>query len=122
MPKNVIILTSGLSGSSVLTGLIARGGLWTGDKTFKKTDYDTFENNELIELNTGLFRKAGYTGNYLLEFSQEAMDRVAGLYGKIDRDVYQSFIEKCNRHQPWIWKDPRLWLTIRFWRPMLDTS
>ena len=28
---NVIILTSGISGSSVLTGLISRAGYWTGD-------------------------------------------------------------------------------------------
>jgi hypothetical protein len=47
MRKNVIILTSGLSGSSVLAGLIANAGYWVGDETFKKDDYDTFENREL---------------------------------------------------------------------------
>ena len=47
---NTIILTSGLTGSSVLTGLLARGGFWAGDRTAKKKDYDTFENEELIRL------------------------------------------------------------------------
>src|SRR5690242_9748399 len=59
--SNVIILTSGLTGSSVLTGLIARAGYWTGSQTFKK-EYDTFENVELIRLNRDLFAAAGYSG------------------------------------------------------------
>ncbi len=53
MKRNVIILTSGLTGSSVLSGLISRGGFWTGD-THKKEDYDTYENKRLIELNLSL--------------------------------------------------------------------
>ena len=23
---------------------------------------------------------------------------------------------------PWVWKDPRLWLTVRFWHPLIDWS
>jgi hypothetical protein len=120
MKRNVIILTSGLSGSSVLTGLIARAGYWTGESTFKKADYDTFENQELIDLNLRLFREAGYRGNYLLEYSPEAIRNVGELYGKIDCAPYRALIEHCNQHEPWIWKDPRLWLTIRFWKNLLD--
>jgi hypothetical protein len=120
MRKNVIILTSGLSGSSVLTGLIARAGYWTGEETFKKRDYETFENARLIELNLRLFKEAGYKGNYLLEFSEPAMNSIASLGAKVDRAAYRSFIEHCNEHAPWVWKDPRLWLTIRFWRDLLD--
>jgi hypothetical protein len=122
MKHNVIILTSGLSGSSVLTGLIARAGYWTGDSTHKKRDYDTFENSELIELNRRLFDQAGYTGNYLVEFSSRAMKDIAELAGKVTDPAFTTFIAKCNRHHPWIWKDPRLWLTIRFWKPYLDLN
>jgi hypothetical protein len=120
MGKNVIILTSGLSGSSVLTGLISRAGYWIGDETFRKAEYDTNENKELIELNLRLFGEAGYKGNYLLEFSQPAMNAIAALEGKIDLSAYRSFVTKCDEHGPWIWKDPRLWLTIRFWKNLLD--
>jgi len=122
MRKNLIILTSGLSGSSVLTGLMARAGYWTGDATFKKQEYDTFENHELIALNLRLFREAGYKGNYLLEFSPEAVENVAALSGKIDATDFQVFVANCDRHRPWVWKDPRLWLTIRFWKNVLDTG
>ncbi len=120
MKKNVIILTSGLSGSSVLTGLIARAGYWTGDETFRKADYETNENRKLIELNLRLFEAAGYKGNYLLEFSSQALNSIATLHGRIESGPYRSFIDQCNEHQPWIWKDPRLWLTIRFWKSLLD--
>ena len=122
MRKNVIILTSGLSGSSVLTGLIARAGYWTGNQTFRKADYETHENRELIDLNLRLFGAAGYKGNYLVEFSPVAMKAIAELHGQIDLSAYRSFIDKCNQHRPWIWKDPRLWLTIRFWKNLLDVD
>jgi hypothetical protein len=115
---NVIILTSGLSGSSVLTGLIARSGYWVGDKTHKK-EYDTYENEELIKLNLQLFHQAGYTGNYTQEFSPEAIAKIASLDGTIDDRPYRQFLAKCDEHRPWTWKDPRLWLTIRFWKNIL---
>ena len=38
----------------------------------------------------------------------------------IDTRPYQQFVDKCNEHRPWIWKDPRLWLTIRFWQHLLN--
>ena len=120
MKKNIIILTSGLSGSSLLTGFIARGGYWTGDLTFRKPDYETFENQELIDLDERLFREAGYTGNYASEHSVQPLERFAGLFPRIDCSVYRAFIKRCDDHQPWVWKDPRLWLTIRFWKNLLD--
>jgi hypothetical protein len=122
MGRNAIVLTSGLTGSSVLAGLISRAGYWVGDDTQKKEDYDTYENKELIELNLRLFREAGYRGNYLVEFSPEAMARVGSLHGQIDPSAYQQFVKKCADHRPWIWKDPRLWMTIRFWKHFLDSQ
>ena len=119
--RNVIILTSGLTGSSVLTGLISRGGFWTGE-THKKEDYDTYENKRLIELNLALFREAKYTGNYLTEFSREAMARIASLHEGINEKPYRDFLAACNEHAPWVWKDPRLWLTIRFWKNLFDLN
>jgi hypothetical protein len=56
--QNVIVLTSGLSGSSVLTSLVAKAGYWTGE-THKKHDYDTYENTELLDLNLKILAPAG---------------------------------------------------------------
>ena len=106
----------------MLTGLISRAGYWTGDATHKKEDYDTYENKELIDLNLRLFKEAGYTGNYLAEFSPAVLEQIGALHARIDPRPYQLFLDKCNQHQPWIWKDPRLWLTIHFWKNLLPSE
>jgi len=90
-----------------------------GDETIKKPGYDTFENQELIAMNRRLFEQSGYSGNYMMEFSSEAMRKIQALNAEADIKPYQGFVTKCSRHSPWIWKDPRLWLTIRFWAPLL---
>jgi hypothetical protein len=115
----VIILTSGLTGSSVLTGLIARGGYWTGNETFKK-EYNTYENVDLVKLNIKLLNEAGYTGRYEMEFRQDILDRIGALASSVSDAPYRDFMNECGRRQRWIWKDPRLWLTIRYWNHLLD--
>ncbi len=119
MPKNVIILTTGLAGSSPLAGIIARAGHWTGSRTFKKSDYDTYENQALIDLNKRLFDETGYDGKYEMEFSAAAIRNIEGAVGSLDPGPWKSFVATCEEHRPWIWKDPRLWLTIRYWAPLL---
>lgn len=116
--ENVIILTSGLTGSSVLTGFLARSGYWAGDVTSKK-EYDTYENSELVRLNSMLLKEAGFQGNYTTGFSQKLIDRVAGLSTAIDTSAYRRFVEQCDGHRPWVWKDPRLCFTIGFWADIL---
>ncbi|NNF65930.1 MAG: hypothetical protein HKM98_00310 [Gammaproteobacteria bacterium] len=117
---NVIVMTAGLAGSSVLTGLIARAGYWTGHKTFRKQDYDTFENERLIELNQKLFDVVGYTGNYTEVFPGWVIDAIERKIDQIDTTPFRDFIADCERNSPWIWKDPRLNLTIRAWARWLD--
>ena len=95
MKPNVIILTSGLSGSSVLTGLICRAGYWSGDLTHKKPQYDTFENERLIELNRQIQTDAGYNGNYLMEFSQKAIAQIEAYSCSADHRPYRELVEPC---------------------------
>jgi hypothetical protein len=118
--KNVIVLTSGLSGSSVLASLLVTAGFWPGIQTHKKKDYDTFENTELVRLNKKLIDAMPLKFNYTTEFDPEILNRMESIYQEIDIQEFRSFIEDCNRHAPWIWKDPRLWFTIRFWKHLID--
>jgi hypothetical protein len=117
---NVIVLTIGWTGSSVLSALLSRGGLWAGDATMKKVDYDTWENLELTELNKKLLVDAGITIDYAREFSWRALQQVASAVDRIDTTPYRAFAAKMAQHKPWIWKDPRLWVTIRFWQRLMS--
>lgn len=120
MQRNIIILTTGLAGSSVLTGLLAEAGYWTGDDTFKKSDYNTFENQELVEFNRRIFKETGYHRNYTMEFDNEDVRMISVKSRAIDPQSYRDFVARCEQHKPWIWKDPRLSLTIRFWKDLID--
>jgi hypothetical protein len=119
-PDNVIILTGGLTGSSALSGLLAAAGYWCGEDTFKKSDYNTYENAELIELNRRLMQRVGVGEEYTTAFQPDAIRRIEALSGTEDDDDFRRLIAGCDAHAPWVWKDPRLWLTVRFWARLLD--
>ena len=123
---NVIILTTGISGSSVITGFLAKSGLWTGDDTVFKDNitgkYETYENKKLVNLNDSLIKEAGVEFEGKARYDANARDKFNDIYAEIDTTKYNKFIEECNSHSPWIWKDPRLFLTIGFWKNSLDLT
>jgi hypothetical protein len=119
---NVIILTGGLTGSSALAGLLSAAGYWSGEDTFKKRDYNTYENAELIRLNRQLLQRVAVGEDYTQRFAGAAIDQIASLAGSEPDDEYRALVQRCEQHTPWLWKDPRLWLTIRFWAPLLPWS
>jgi hypothetical protein len=118
--RNIIILTNGLAGSSVLTGLLAQLGYWLGAQTFTKKDYLTYENLQLIELNKRLFVDFEYEGDYEMVFRPEDVSIFQSPDLPEDTSPYLAFLEQCDKNRPWLWKDPRLWLTIHFWVRYLD--
>lgn len=120
MKKNVIILTHGWTGSSVFTGLLGKAGYNYGEQTIQKTDYDTHENMELVELNNKMMKELGYEGNHEHRFDQKVVEDMAAKASDIDLTPYQEFVERCQINRPWIWKDPRLTWTIRIWARILS--
>jgi hypothetical protein len=116
---NVIILTGGLTGSSVLAGVLGAAGYWFGEDTFKKRDYNTYENSELIRLNRQLMARVAAGEGYTTRFMPEAIRQIEGLIGLEDPAEYETLVAACESRSPWLWKDPRLWMTIRFWQPLL---
>lgn len=106
----------------MLAGLLAEAGYWAGEATAKKSDYDTYENQALVELNRRLLTDVNYSGHYELVFRAEEISQIAAASREVDPAPYQAFIEHCNQHRPWVWKDPRLWLTIRFWCRYLNAE
>ena len=117
-PGNVVILTVGWTGSSVLAGLLRAAGFWTGE-TVRNTDYDTFENAELVRLNRKLMSQAGIGEVHGAGFDPEWIRQVARFANRRANGDFGAFVENCGRHAPWVWKDPRLWITIGFWKHLL---
>ena len=93
-PDNVIILTGGLTGSSALAGLLSAAGFWSGEGTFRKRDYNTYENSELIRLNRQLMQRAGAGEEYTMRFLPEAVDRITALAGVEDPREYRAMVEE----------------------------
>lgn len=122
MRRNVIILTHGWTGSSVFTGLLGTAGYWLGAETMKKPDYDTFENQGLVELNRKMMDDLRLDGNHEHEFSRESVLELERRAGSLDLAPYRAFLERCESHAPWAWKDPRLTWTIRQWHPLLPAD
>jgi len=123
-PKNVIVLTTGLSGSSVLSGVISESGYWAGNETVIKDNssgqYNTYENVELVELNSSLCDKADFLFDdkaWYKTDGQRVFDEIAST---IETNSFKEFLLSCNRHQPWIWKDPKVWPTIGYWSHLID--
>lgn len=117
---NLIILTHGWTGSSVFAGLAAAGGAWLGDQTMLKPDYDTHENAELVELNRRLLQDLAPGLNHEHAFSAQQVLAIARRAETMDLTPYRDFVDRCNQHRPWVWKDPRLTWTIRVWARLLD--
>ena len=120
-PKNVVILTSGLSGSSVLAGLVARAGYWLGDTT-KKVGYETFENAELVDLDREILRRSGFLHEDAGDLPPPSIAAIEAVVREGDSGRFRHFIESCSEHEPWLWKDPRLCYTIHFWQKLHDFS
>lgn len=112
-------MTSGIAGSSVLASLIARKGYWLGERT-ESVAYETAENSRLVELNIRLFREAGVRSRDLGILPPPDANRISRLAQEIDLTEFRGFVEECEAHRPWLWKDPRLCYTAGFWQQITD--
>lgn len=119
MRNNVIILTAGSSGSSVLTGLIASQGYWIGEET-KQLQFDTYENAALVDLNIKILKASGFNRYDCNDIPAPDIERIKDVAATADLEPYKAFLEKCATNTPWLWKDPRLSFTIHFWAKITD--
>ena len=118
---NVVILTHGFTGSSILSGLMARAGYWCGGSTVQKTDYDTYENQKLVALNDMMMRELEYVHESdAVPWNDQKLVDLEKKGEGIDLAPYREFVSYCDENGPWVWKDPRLMWTIRIWSNLLD--
>lgn len=123
---NVIVLTTGISGSSVITGFLSSAGLWTGSETIYKDGitgkYETYENKALVGLNEKLLEIAGIEFGDKERYDVKIKYKLRELLLTENLEPYQHLVRECEAHSPWIWKDPRLLLTLGFWAGLLDLN
>ena len=127
MSNNIIVLTTGLSGSSVITSFISQAGYWVGDETIIKDSrsgvYNTYENSRLVQLNVNLINTLSFEYNNDVEYKVNAqLFFEKAFYQYENKQIYSDFVEYCNSKGNWIWKDPRLWITIGFWQRILNKN
>jgi hypothetical protein len=119
-PQNIIVLTHGWTGSSVFSALLGQGGCWLGAETVQKVDYDTHENTGLVSLNRRLIAELAPGLNHEHRFAKEDVELMQQRSEGMDLAPYRAFVEHCDRHGRWLWKDPRLTWTIRVWAKALE--
>lgn len=118
---NIVVLSPGFAGSSVLTGLISRAGeYWLGTDT-KKVAHETYENAGLVDLDERILREAGYPW-YTHPQSNDYLKNIREVADPTLTEDARAFVVECKTHQPWLWKDPRLCYTLPFWNRFVDFS
>ncbi len=117
--QNLVILTGGLNGSSVLAGLISQGAYWLGDET-AQVAYETFENQELVERNRDILAASGYGWDDPGDLPPPSIEAIIAAADEVDPAPYRALLERCEANQPWLWKDPRLCFTMHFWQRLHD--
>lgn len=116
---NIIILTHGWTGSSVFAALLARAGLWLGAETVQKSDYDTHENADLVNLNRRLLAQLAPGIDHEHHFSPADVEQIAQRSARMDVEPLRHFLASCDSHGAWLWKDPRLTWTMRVWNQVI---
>jgi hypothetical protein len=120
---NVIVLTSGISGSSLLTNVLSLAcGLWKAERSIKKADYDTHEDPALVAINERLLELGCYKGKYHRDFDEEGFGRISRIEDEAIAIECKELVRGYKAHSPWIWKDPRLWATIGYWHRFIGSE
>ncbi len=118
--RNVVILTHGWTGSSVFAALMGRAGCWLGSETVVKSDYDTFENADLVEWNRRLLAMLAPQLDHEHHFDPIDVTRIERAAESLDLQPLREFVARCQSNGSFVWKDPRLTWTIRIWARVLD--
>lgn len=132
--RNVLVLGSGRSGTSMATGLLAQAGYFMGDRLLPPSQSNPkgfFEDQEVNAINEEILdgiapRRPPVIGKLLFRhrplkyqrwLAPISVDARPGSSPAID-----SRIRKIVERRPFCFKDPRYCYTLPIWRPHLDDT
>jgi hypothetical protein len=127
VPRNILVIGVPRSGTSLTTAVFARKGYhvgWIEDEGTRCGDernpFGYFEADDVIGKNVALFKRVGYGehNSWLRAMISEAHIRQIAELTPSDDD--RRFVDSYQARAPWIWKDPRLCLTLSYWWKLMD--
>ena len=129
MPKNVIVVGTPRSGTSLAASIFAGQNYFVAnDESEQLRDPDHYnpggywEAEPLIEANVSLFRRVGYKHHNTWIEGAINDEQVAALEQLEVDPEHQELVGHYEKNHPWVWKDPRLCYTLDYWWPLVDQS
>ncbi len=125
--KNMIVVGAPRSGTSLTAGVFGHRGYFVGameEEHMREGDdgnpFGYFEADELIVRNVAVLRRAGFLhhNTWLFEMISETSIAAVGTLEPEPRD--REFVQWYQTRSPWMWKDPRLCFTLRYWWRLMD--
>jgi hypothetical protein len=110
------------SGTSAYTSAIAALGLTVGDENAllapdENNPRGYWEPAKLVDLNDRIL--ACWRASWFSPRLWERPDTLHGLPEPITREMADFVAQWSRAGKPWVWKDPRLCITYRYWAPLL---
>src|SRR5262245_1699797 len=118
----IVVLGPHRSGTSLVTRLINLMGAYFGDEsdaidTAEDNPKGFWERKDVVEADDAILRAFGCAWDDLFEWNFDAP--ASSLPADVQTTV-RAAIERLDQHATWVVKDPRLCLTLPFWRPYLS--
>jgi len=120
--RNCLVLGSGRSGTSMVTGTLAQAGYAMGDQLYRPRTANPkgfFEDPEINGINEALLAGAvpassglGENQRWLAALPVDTEIRAAG--------ALEARIRRATARRPYCYKDPRFAFTLPAWRPFLE--
>jgi hypothetical protein len=132
--KNIIILGSGRSGTSMVAGCFGKAGYFMGENFWKAREANPkgfFEDREVNEINEDLLepvvpKRRRFLGKTFFKHQPLKWHRwLACLPPKVQIPSTPFLVERIKnivQRQPFCLKDPRFSYTLPVWKPFLDNT
>lgn len=129
MPKNILVVGMARSGTSLSASVFAKNGYFVAEDEERElkpgnvyNPIGFFEAESLIARNRQIFNYVGYQFDNTWMYAP-IQDKHVALINQLSPSAeHISFVQKYNGRSPWVWKDPRLCYTLRYWWPLMDSN
>lgn len=126
-PRNILVVGVPRSGTSLTSAVFSRKGYhvgWIEKDSGRIGDegnpFGYFEADDVIARNVEILQRAGYSEDNTWLRAMITEEEIGQIDALEPSQAHREFIRQYGTHAPWIWKDPRLTLTLPYWWKILD--